>query len=79
MGEWFGQVAQADQIQAFEPKEFLAGPDHVTVIGTEKTVALPGGKTFECEWVHVWWVKDGKITRFWGMLDSEAAGKARSG
>jgi len=78
VAEWFGQVAQADDIQAFEPREFLAGPDHVTVVGREKTIARPGGKTFECEWVHIWWVKDGRITRFWGMLDSEAAGKARS-
>lgn len=77
VGEWFQCVAQADGIQAFEPREFLAGPDHVTVLGWERTQALPGGAVFECEWVHVWQIREGKITRFWGMLDTEAAARAR--
>ena len=77
VGEWFGCVAQADAIQAFEPREFLAGPDHVTVIGWERTASTSSGKVFECEWVHVWTVRDGLITRFWGMLDSESSAAAR--
>jgi ketosteroid isomerase-like protein len=76
---WFGEVAQADAIQAFEPREFLVGNDHVTVIGWERTVAQPGGGTFESEWVHVLRLRDGKVASFWGMLDSEAAGRARAG
>ena len=77
VGEWFACVAQADAIQAFEPREFLAGDDHVTVIGWERTQALPAGGLFECEWVHVWQLRDGRITRFYGMLDSEASAAAR--
>jgi|SRR6266850_4942310 len=75
---WFGNVAQADQIQAFEPREFLTGSDHVTVIGWERTVALPGGRTFESEWVHVWKLRGDKIASFLGILDTEAAGRARA-
>ena len=75
---WFGNVAQADQIQAFEPREFLTGPDHVTVIGWERTVAQPGGRTFESEWVHVWKLRDDKIASFLGVMDTEAAGRARA-
>jgi uncharacterized protein len=77
VGEWFGAVAQADDIQAFEPREFLVGPDHVTVLGWERTVSKPGGKPFETEWVHVWRVRDGRIASFWGMFDTEAAANAR--
>ena len=77
-GEWFGAVAQFDDIQAFEPREFLAGAEHVTVLGWERTVTKPIGGNFESEWVHVWTVKGGCITRFWGMLDSEASGRARA-
>ena len=77
VAEWFQGVAQADGIQAFEPREFLEGPDHVTVLGWERTQALPGGGVFECEWVHVWQVRDGRLARFWGMLDTEAAARAR--
>jgi ketosteroid isomerase-like protein len=75
---WFGDVSKADQIQAFEPREFLAGPDHVTVIGWERTVALPGGGTFESEWVHVWKLRGNKVANFLGILDSEASGRARA-
>ena len=78
MAEWFGAVAQADHFEVFEPREFFAGPEHVTVLGWERTVTQPGGGSFECEWVHVWTVKAGLITRLWGMLDSEAAGRARA-
>jgi ketosteroid isomerase-like protein len=77
VGEWFQCVAQADGIQAFEPREFREGPDHVTVLGWERTQALPGGSVFECQWVHVWQARDGRLTRFWGMLDTEAAARAR--
>ena len=77
VGEWFLAVAQADGIQAFEPREFLVGADHVTVLGWERTQALPGGGVFETPWVHVWQLKDGLFCRFWGMLDTEAAAKAR--
>ena len=78
VGEWFGDVAKNDAIQAFEPREFLVGPDHVTVLGFERTRDHQSGRTFESEWVHVMQVSNGRITRFWGMLDSEAAAAARA-
>jgi uncharacterized protein len=77
VGEWFGQVAQVDDIQAFEPRQFLAGADHVSVIGWERTISKPSGKPFECEWVHVWRLRDGRISSFWGILDTEASAAAR--
>jgi len=78
VGEWFAAVAQADDIQAFEPREFFVGPDHVTVLGHERTVARATGRTFECDWVHVFQLREGRVARFVGMLDSEAAGAARA-
>lgn len=77
VAEWFGSVARVDGVQAFEAREFLAGPDHVTVIGFERTQALPGGKIYETEWVHVWQFKGGLVTRFLGIFDTEAAAAAR--
>lgn len=78
VAEWFGAVMQADDIQAFEPREFHTGPGHVTVLGWERTVARASGRPFDSQWVHLWQVEGGLITRFWGMLDSEAAAKARA-
>lgn len=78
VGEWFGAVAGCDDIQAFEPREFLVGADQLTVLGFERARDQQTGRTFECEWVHVWTIKDGKVTRFWGMLDTEASAAARA-
>lgn len=77
VGEWLGMVAATDSIQAFEPREFLVGADHVTVIGSERSQALPNGGVFESDWVHVWRVRDGLACSFYGMLDSERAARAR--
>jgi hypothetical protein len=49
----------------------------VTVLGWERTAARPSGKGFESEWVHVFTVRAGRITRFWGMYDNEASAAAR--
>ena len=77
VAEWFQAVGQADGIQAFEPREFLAGPDHVTVLGWERTRAKPGQGVFETPWVHLFTLRDGKVARFVGMYDTAAVEVAR--
>jgi hypothetical protein len=78
VARWFGDVAELDGIQVFEPREFFAGPDHVTVLGWERTKALPAGKVFESHWVHLFTLHDGKISRFVGTFDTAAAAAARA-
>ena len=56
----------------------LAGPDHVTVIGWERTQAIPAGGVFESAWVHVWQLRGGQVSRFFGMFDSAASARARA-
>jgi hypothetical protein len=75
---WFAQVMSVDAIQAFEPRQMLAGPDHVTVLGWERTQALPAGGIFESSWVHVWQLREARIARFFGMFDTAAAARARA-
>jgi ketosteroid isomerase-like protein len=77
VGRWFAAIAEVDDIKAFEPREFIDGGDHVTVLGWERTAARPGGKVFETEWIHVFTVRDGKVVRFWGLYDTEASAAAR--
>lgn len=69
---WFGTLAESDDIQKFEPREFLAGPDHVTVIGWEQVRPLPDGKVFESDWVHVFTLKGDKVSRWIGTADTAA-------
>jgi ketosteroid isomerase-like protein len=72
VARWFAQVAELDDIQAFEPREFLAGPDHVTVLGWERTRALPEGTLFEAHWMHVFVLCEGRVARFVGLYDTAA-------
>jgi uncharacterized protein len=74
---WFGEVMAVDGIQAFEPRQMLAGADHVTVIGWERTQALPAGGVFETNWVHVWQLRGSKVSRFLGLFDTAAVQRAR--
>ncbi|HEX7891270.1 MAG TPA: nuclear transport factor 2 family protein [Ramlibacter sp.] len=76
--KWFASVAQADEIQAFEPREFLVGGENVTVLGWERTRALPDGNVFDTDWVHVFTIRGGRVARFWGIYDTQAAAAARS-
>lgn len=78
VAQWFGAVGASDEIHAFEPRRMLAGPDHVTVIGFERTTLRATGRTFESPWVHVFNVENGLITGFWGLFDTQAAGEARA-
>lgn len=78
VAQWFSQVAALDGIEAFEPREFLAGPDHVTVLGWERTRALPAGGIFESDWVHVFNLREGRIGRFVGTYDTAASAAARA-
>ncbi len=73
VAEFFGKLAQADEILEFEPREFLEGLKHVTVLGRIKSRALPDGKVHESEWVQVFmWKDDTKISRWIGTGDTAA-------
>jgi ketosteroid isomerase-like protein len=69
---FFAAIPQADDIHAFEPREFLEAGDHVTVLGFERSTAIDTGKVFETEWVHVFTVRDGKVTRWRGLFNTAA-------
>ena len=78
IARWFASIPEVDEIQAFEPREFITGGEHVTVLGWERTRAVPDGKVFETDWVHVFTVRDGRIVRYLGMYDTQASAEARS-
>ena|SRR6185436_8758663 len=72
VGTFFADVSRTDNIHAFEPREFLEADSHVTVLGWERSTALDTNKDFESEWVHVWTVREGKVTRWRGFLNTAA-------
>lgn len=69
---FFAALSVADAIHVFEPREFIEAGTHVTVLGWEQTTALDSSEDFESEWVHVFTVRDGKITRWRGFFNTAA-------
>jgi uncharacterized protein len=72
IADFFSQVGQLDDIHVFEPREFIEDGDKVVVLGWERTTARDTGRDFESEWVHVFTVTDGKVTRWRGFFDTAA-------
>jgi ketosteroid isomerase-like protein len=72
VADFFAAISRTDQIHAFEPREFIEADTHVTVLGWEKSTALDTGKDFETDWVHVFTVREGKVTRWRGFFNTAA-------
>ncbi|MCY1226170.1 hypothetical protein D9M68_506620 [compost metagenome] len=72
VARFFAEGGTADDIQLVEPREFIEAGEHVTVLGFERFMARAEGKLVESEWIHVFTVQDGKITRWRGRYDTAA-------
>jgi uncharacterized protein len=47
MARWFASIGEVEDIQVFEPREFITAGENVTVLGWERTQAKFGGRLFE--------------------------------
>ncbi|MBI3824614.1 MAG: nuclear transport factor 2 family protein [Candidatus Rokubacteria bacterium] len=63
VAEFFALLRKTLKSQRFEPREFIAQGDTVVVLGYERSLVKPTDRTFEQEWVHVYTLRDGKITK----------------
>jgi ketosteroid isomerase-like protein len=72
VADFFATVSRADDIHAFEPREFIEAGENVTVLGWEESTALDTGKDFSSEWVHVFTVRGGKVSRWRGFFNTAA-------
>ena len=72
VGEFFSLVGETLEFQQFEPREFVAQGDTVVVLGFERNLIKPTGRTFEQEWAHVYALRDGKIVKHRGFEDTAA-------
>jgi uncharacterized protein len=72
VGEFFATIAQVENIAIFEPQEFIEAGDNVTVLGYLEAVVVDTKQTYQTEWVHVFTVRDGKITRWQGFSNTAA-------
>jgi ketosteroid isomerase-like protein len=78
VAKFFASIPEVEDLLVFEPREYISAGEKVAVLGWERSQVRSGGKVFESEWVHLFTTRDGRIVRFWGMYDTEAAAAARA-
>jgi ketosteroid isomerase-like protein len=70
--EFFSLVGENLDFQQFEPREFVVQGDTVAVLGYERSLIKPTGRTLEQEWAHLYTLRDGKIAEFRAFEDTAA-------
>ena len=70
VGQFFTWLAEAVEVEAFEPREFYPGNDAVVALGRYRFRSRKTGKAYETGWAMVWRFRDGKVARFEIYKDS---------
>jgi len=74
---FFELLAASLDFEAFEPRQFFPSGDTVIVLGRSRARHKHAGKgVFDCEWAHVFSVRDGKLARFQEFYDTAAIERA---
>lgn len=76
VGEFFKLLAEAEETTKFEPAEFIVQGDRVVVLGKYGATVLSTNRSYETDFVHIFSVKDGKITSFLEFFDNALAERA---
>jgi ketosteroid isomerase-like protein len=77
--EFFRIVADTLEFHAFAPREFHAVGNTVFVLGTYDMTVRESGRRVSSEWVHVFWLNDGKVKRYREFTDTARFAEAWRG
>ena len=69
---FFKVLGESLETLQFELRDFIAQGNKVVVVGYQRGRAKPTGRLYEIEFVHLWSVRDGKISEFWVYTDTAA-------
>jgi uncharacterized protein len=72
VAEFFKKVAESEDFEQFEPREFVAQGDKVVALGHYRAKSRTTGRTFESDFVMVFTLEGGKVTSFQEFSDSAA-------
>lgn len=76
IARFFQQLDAGAQALRFVPKDFIAEGDKVVVTGEATWLAKSTGRSYDSPWVHVFTLRDGKVSRFEGYHDTAAGERA---
>jgi uncharacterized protein len=72
VAQFFADLNQAEDVTVFEPREFIEAGESVTVLGYAETIVRDTKQKVQSEWVQIFTVRNGKITRWRGFFDTAA-------
>jgi ketosteroid isomerase-like protein len=68
--EFFQTIPAIQDVSEFTPKEFFAADDRVFVLGHYAWTVRKTGKAVASDWIHVFTVRDGKVSAFREFTDT---------
>lgn len=75
VAEFFAALGRSMTFEVFEPREFVAQGDKVVALGHYRA-RTGAGRPFESDWVMIFTIADGKVTRFQEFTDVAALNAA---
>jgi ketosteroid isomerase-like protein len=79
VSRFFVTLAEAETVEIFEPQEFVAQGDKVVVTGRYRGRIKANGQADDIEFVHIFTVRDGRITNYKQYNDTASTVAAYSG
>jgi ketosteroid isomerase-like protein len=77
--EFFDIVAENNEFSQFTPREFYASGDKVFVLGDYALTLRKTGRAMASDWVHIFTIRDRKISGFREFLDTALAAECYRG
>ncbi|MGH9655779.1 MAG: nuclear transport factor 2 family protein [Bryobacteraceae bacterium] len=79
VSEFFKDLNESEEILAFEPQEFIAEGDTVVALLRYRVRVKATGRIVETDLMHVFTVRNGKVSRLRQFYDTAAALYGREG
>jgi len=76
MGQFFTSLVDTQEVQHFEPREFIVDGDKVVALGHYAWHVKSTGREFGGDFAHVFTLFNGKVIRFHEYMDTAAAAAA---
>lgn len=73
---FFIKLKENEDFEIWEPKEFICEGEKVVVYGYAKAKIKTTGRKFESDWIHIFTVRDGRITDFVEQFDTVALSRS---
>jgi ketosteroid isomerase-like protein len=77
--KFFGVVGETLEFHAFSPREFHAAGNIVFAFGSFEMTVRKTGRRVASEFLHAFWLKDGKVSRFREYTDTARFAEAWRG